>query len=72
MLPPLNKVKRDKNWGGGDDLLNYCFMGQITMKYPMTNTCIVNRGGGGSFRIKHRVGTLKTASEASDQNPGKE
>ena len=72
MLPPLNKVKRDKNWGWGDDLLNYCVTGQITMKYPMTNTRIVNGGGGGSFGVKHGVGTLKTASEASDQNPGNE
>lgn len=32
------------------------FMGQITMKYPITNTRIVNGdgGGGGSFRIKHK------------------
>lgn len=24
------------------------------MKYPITNTPIVNGGGGGSFRIKHK------------------
>lgn len=71
---PLNKVKRDKNGGGGDNLQNYCFYG--TNHYEVPNNkhshCKWGWGWGRIFQNKTQELGLKAASEAGDQNSGNE